>query len=285
MGADYIEMDVVLTGDEQLVVLHDLFLDSVTDAADRFPSRQRSDGHFYAIDFSLEEIRCLRVHERTTPGGSAVFPDRFPSSSVIFRVPSLDDVMALVQGMNRSTGRNTGIYIEPKSPAWHTQKGQDIVALLLKQLGNHGYRSNEDRAIVQSFDSNALNRAREELGCELTLVQLTGDNEWAESNTDFDALLTGPGLVEVASYADGIGPWLPQVARVNQETGRLEPTRLVEIAHQQGLFVHAYTLRTEHIPPAAKGFDPFLEFLIREVGLDGIFTDYPDRAIGVRNKI
>jgi len=35
MGPEYIELDVVLTVDDHLVVLHDLWLDAVTDAADR----------------------------------------------------------------------------------------------------------------------------------------------------------------------------------------------------------------------------------------------------------
>ena len=59
MGVDYIEQDVVLTGDNALIVLHDLYLDAVTDVAARFPGRQRADGRHYAIDFSLEEIHSL----------------------------------------------------------------------------------------------------------------------------------------------------------------------------------------------------------------------------------
>lgn len=285
MGADYIEMDVVLTGDHQLAVLHDLFLESVTDVAGRFPSRQHRDGHFYALDFSLEEIQSLRVHERTSPDGGAMFPNRFPAGEDIFHVPSFRDVIALVQGMNQSSGRDTGIYIEPKSPAWHAARGEDIVTRLLKDLDAHGYRSKEDRAVVQSFDANSLQRARKELGCELTLVQLTGENEWAESDTDFNELLTAAGLAKVKSYADGIGPWLPQVARINQAMGLPESTRLVETAHLHGLFVHSYTLRPEQLPPEVKGFESFLEFLIEEVELDGIFTDYPDKALKVRSRI
>jgi len=285
MGADYLEMDVVLTADEELVVLHDLFLDSVTDVRQRFPSRQRDDGHFYAIDFNLDEIRTLGVHERTGPDGNAVFPRRFPDSRCIFRVPRLADVLALVDGMNQSSGRKTGLYIEPKSPAWHLDENQDTVARLLNELSDAGYRSNEDRAVVQSFDAGSLKRARRELGSELTLVQLTGDNQWAESDTDFDALLTGVGLAEVATYADGIGPWLPQVARINPGTGQPASIGLVEMAHQNGLFVHTYTLRPEQLPPETGGFDSFLEFLIRDVSLDGVFTDYPDRALAVRNRV
>ena len=44
MGADYIEQDVVASRDDELVVLHDVHLDRVTDVAERFPGRARADG-------------------------------------------------------------------------------------------------------------------------------------------------------------------------------------------------------------------------------------------------
>lgn len=42
----------VMTKDDRLVVLHDHYLDRVTDVAQRFPQRARKDGRFYAIDFT-----------------------------------------------------------------------------------------------------------------------------------------------------------------------------------------------------------------------------------------
>ena len=39
MGADYLEQDVVMTKDDKLIVLHDHFLDRVTDVAKKFPDR------------------------------------------------------------------------------------------------------------------------------------------------------------------------------------------------------------------------------------------------------
>ena len=52
-----------MTKDDQLVVLHDHYLDRVTDVAERFPDRARKDGRFYAIDFTLAEIRSLKFTE------------------------------------------------------------------------------------------------------------------------------------------------------------------------------------------------------------------------------
>ena len=51
---------------DRLLINHDLWLDNVSDVARRFPGRQREDGHFYVIDFDLDEILTLSVTERFT---------------------------------------------------------------------------------------------------------------------------------------------------------------------------------------------------------------------------
>ena len=43
-----------MTKDDRLVVIHDNFLDQLTDVAKKFPDRQRADGRYYVIDFTLE---------------------------------------------------------------------------------------------------------------------------------------------------------------------------------------------------------------------------------------
>lgn len=52
-----------MTKDDHLVVLHDHYLDRVTDVAERFPDRARKDGRYYAIDFTLDEIKSLKFTE------------------------------------------------------------------------------------------------------------------------------------------------------------------------------------------------------------------------------
>ena len=74
-GADYLEQDVVLTADGIPIVLHDVTLELTTNVASIFEGRQRDDGLFYAIDFTLAEIKQLTAHERTDLSGNAVFPD------------------------------------------------------------------------------------------------------------------------------------------------------------------------------------------------------------------
>ena len=57
MGADFLEQDIVLSKDDIPVVLHDIYIDTVTDVSVRFPDRKRDDGRFYALDFSVAELK------------------------------------------------------------------------------------------------------------------------------------------------------------------------------------------------------------------------------------
>lgn len=272
-GADYIEQDVVLTKDGVPVVLHDIHLDSVTDVADVFPHKARSDGRFYAIDFQLTEIRQLRVSERFDPeNGERIFSNRFPAGKGIFRVPTLAEELDLIQGLNTTTGRNVGIYPEIKSPAFHRSEGQDISSVALAVLNKYGYDSRDDPCFVQCFDASETRRLRDELQTQLRLVQLIGENEWNESDTDYDHLTTVEGVKEIAAYADGIGPWLPQLVEV--DAGRARPNNLVSDAHCNGLQVHPYTLRRDDLPEWADSYASLVRFCADALKVDGFFTDH-----------
>jgi glycerophosphoryl diester phosphodiesterase len=278
MGADYIEQDVVLTLDDELIVLHDLYLDAVTDVAEKFPDRSREDGRHYAIDFTLCEIRSLRVHERVNTEGQPEFPGRFPHRDAIFRIPTLAEEITLIQGLNRSRGRNTGIYIEPKSPAWHAAEGREIVKKAVSTLANFGYKGRNDKACLQSFDMNYLEHARHELKTDLKLTQLIGDNNCQESDSDFDYLQTEKGLQVIARYADAIGPSLLQVVNILDDK-IADISDLVTLAHRFGLDVHAYTLRADQLPVKNLTLETAVHFLRDQAGLDGVFTDHPDQVV------
>lgn len=280
MGADYIEQDVVLSKDDQPIVLHDVHLDTVTNVSEAFPDRSRSDGRYYAVDFTLDEIKALRVHERIDlKTGEAVYPNRFPVGKAEFRVPSLAEEIELIQGLNKSTGRNVGIYTEIKKPAWHRAQGKDISRIVLDTLHGYGYRMKQDKCYLQCFDPRETRRVRRELSCQLRLIQLIGDNDWAEAGTDFDRLRTPGGMREIAEYADGIGPWMPQVVSGLDESGQPIITNLVKNAQANGLEVHPFTFRVDALPDYADSFEQLLQTFFESAQVDGIFTDFPDRAV------
>lgn len=276
MNPDYIEQDVVLTKDGVPIVLHDHYLDTVTDVSTKFTDRQRDDGRYYAIDFTLAEIKTLSAFERIDlKTGNQVFPNRFPSGRSHFTVPTLEEELELIQGLNASTGKTIGIYPEIKAPAFHRAEGQDISKIVLSVLKKHGYAGKEDAVYVQCFDWNETQRIRAELGYEGKLIQLIAENSWRESpNVDFDALRKKEALVQISKIADGIGPWIPHV--VNDDG---TPTDLVTNAQAAGLKLHPYTLRADALPDWAKSQDDVLDAVLFKAGADGIFTDFPDLAV------
>ena len=280
MGADYLEQDIVATRDDQLVVIHDIHLDRVTDVAERFPDRHRPDGRFYARDFDLEEVLSLRAWERLNRDGTAAeFPNRYPANSGSFRLASFDEELELIAGLNSASGRNVGIYTEIKRPAWHQANGVDLSSMVLETLDRFGYRTASDPVFVQCFDASEVERLHEDLKCKLPLIQLIGKNQWHESATDYDRLRTEEGMAQVAKTADGIGPGLWQLYTLAEIDGQPVSTGLVSLAHSLDLAVHPYTFRTDQLPPGFESFEAAVQWFVETLNIDGLFTDFPDRAI------
>jgi glycerophosphoryl diester phosphodiesterase len=92
---------------------------------------------------------------------------------------------------------------------------------------------------------------------------------------------TPDGLAAVAEYARGIGPWIGQIHQGLDQTATHRTTRLVDEAHTAGLLFHPYTLRREALPEGFGDFEALLHFFIVDQGVDGVFTDHPDLAIGM----
>ncbi len=284
MGADYIEQDVVMTRDNRLIVWHDLTLDRTTDVADKFPGRSREDGQHYVIDFTLEELRSLRVtagRNRSEDGGKRTpeYPGRFPLWQSRFNINTFAEHIEMVRGLNQSTGRDVGIYPEVKSPGFHHRHGKDLASAVLRTLRDFGYTDSTDNVYVQTFDHDELKRLHYDimplLGVDLKLVQLIGAGpqyQWMQSEQ---------GMREVARYADAIGPHHSAIITGESTRGNLTITDLVPQAHRHGLDVHPYTFRGDPglVPGYADNFEHMLELFYFDANVDGIFTDFPDRAV------
>jgi len=201
VGADLIETDVVLTRDGYLICLHDLWLETTTDAGERFADRVR-DGHVWAADLTLEEVRSLRAWGRD---------GRFRGGDE--RVPTFDELLGLVARLNAESGRSVGVIAEPKEPAWHEGRGLDVVGALVEAALRP-----EVEVMVQSFDHAALRRVRDLVGGSLRLVALT------------DKPVVDAELDELAAWCWGIGP-----------AKRLVDGLLVSRAHERGLVVIPWT--------------------------------------------
>ena len=285
LKADFIEQDVVLTSDGVPILLHDIHLESTTDVASVFPRRARDDGRFYAIDFSLAEIRQLRAHERRKPDGAAVFPERFPAIDGLSGVPTLAEEIALIEGLNQSREHQAGLYVEMKASAFHRSEGQDLPGAVMAVLKESGWADRTDLVFLQSFEPEALRQLKYEHKTVLPLIQLIAENAWDENGSvDFDAMRTDAGLDAVAEYADGIGPWLMQLYAGADDRGKARLTDLARRAKERGLLIHPYTFRADQLPPGVSSFEELHRLFFEELQVDGVFSDFPDisRALSER---
>lgn len=277
MGADFLEQDIVATADDNLVVLHDIHLDRVTDVAERFPGRHRGDGRFYVRDFNLAELRTLNVHERRKADGSAVFPDRFPTQLGRFGISTFREEIEMIRGLMKSSGRKAGLYPEIKAPAWHREEGVDLSLLVLQELERQGYQDRRDPVYLQCFDAQELQRIRGEIGSDLKLVQLLTEGSSRAGGDVADWKSPGK-LRQIAAYAQGIGPSLEDLYELADIDGHAVSTGLVTAAQASGLLVHPYTFRADALPPAFSSFVEMVDYFVRTLGIDGLFTDFPDLA-------
>ena len=171
---------------------------------------------------------------------NTAFPERARDNFAGQRIPSLDDVLARYAGRAR-------FYIETKKPA----AAPGMEEALLDLLHRHDLRptSTPDHpVIIQSFSAASLMKIRA-ADPDIPLVQLFSRRE-----TSWTIRLQ---LDAVARYAYGIGPQF-----------RTVDARLVAAAHARDIVVHPYTVNDE----------PVMRRLIR-VGVDGMFTDFPDVLI------
>jgi glycerophosphoryl diester phosphodiesterase/secreted PhoX family phosphatase len=326
-GADFIEPDLVSTKDGVLIARHEPILGGTTDVGSRpeFADRKRSgviDGvlyedEFFASDFTLAEIKTLR----------AIMPQGYRTDVFdgVFQIPTLEEIINLIKQVEADTGKTIGIYPETKHPTYHDDLGLSLEEPLLATLEATGF-TDPSRVFIQSFEVSNLKELNTKT--DLPLVQLLDaydvaldgsliyQDEYARPydfavNGDtrtYGDLQTPEGLAEIATYADGIGPWKRMIVSVagidadgdgvaddvngdgavnDADKTTTAPSTLIPDAHDAGLFVHAYTFRNEGRFLAAdyqgnpnKEFEQFIS-----LGVDGYFTDFPGTGDMVRDQI
>jgi glycerophosphoryl diester phosphodiesterase len=269
---------VVLTQDGEVLVSHDVELDMLTDVADRYPERARGDGRFYALDFTLAEIRSLRSGERLDHAtGQPAYPGRFAEPPETQPMMTLNEWVELVGKLNFETNRAVGLCVELKSPVYHERAGGDLVLKTAEILARFGYDDPEARCMLMSFEPLALLRLRQAMAWRGTLLQLIGPPEWGESDFDYARLATPSGLSEIATYAQWIATHVPQVVTI--EAGESpRPTGLVATAHAAGLNVGAYTFQHEGLPEGHT-MAGLIDFAVGPLRLDAVISDFPAEAI------
>jgi glycerophosphoryl diester phosphodiesterase len=296
-GADYIEPDLVATKDGHLVARHEPLLDDTTDVKQHpeFASRRSTkvlDGKettgFYASDFTLAELRTLRAVQ-ANPARSKEFDGKFT-------IPTFEEILDLLERESAQRGRRIGVYPETKHPSFHLAMKLPLEDKLLEALRRRGLDRADSPVFIQSFESGNLQYLRGKT--KLPLVQLLDDGALIYDDTGTHVLAVNipqfgdprggarpQTLADVAKYANAIGPWKRQILRdVGQSS--LLTTAVIEQAHAVGLRVHTYTFRNEPatLAPEYRN-DPLVEYRrFYDLGIDGVFSDFPDTALAARSK-
>jgi glycerophosphoryl diester phosphodiesterase len=270
MGADFIEPDLVSTKDGVLIARHENEIGGTTDVEVKFPARRTTrtiDGQtvsgWFTEDFTLAEIKTLRARER--------LPFRSHAYDGQFAIPTFDEVIELAQRLGRELNRPIGVYPETKHPTYFRGIGLPLEEKLIASLAKHGWDRKDAPVFIQSFEPDSLRLLRGKTS--VSLIQLTSDA----------SMLDAAGLKQIAAYADGIGPEKRLVVPIGADGSVGAPTDLVQRAHAAGLLVHIWTIRVDkQFLPAGYHGRAEAEFeQFRDLGVDGIFTDFPDVAAKV----
>ena len=251
---------------------------------------------------------------------------------------TMQEIIDIAKAKSAATGRTITVYPEAKNPYWNNAQAiangcgsgnhpfEDAIVKLIK---DNGLNTKTAPIFVQSFDPASLKYMRS-AGLVARMVQLVDGNDvnyqtgemiyrtddaytfvdgrpysWtiAGDGRYFGEMLTPAGLAEIKTYADGIGPWKPQVMALKispfkslnpdgtphvgslAEVNSATPTSVIADAHKAGLFVHVYTFRNEqkYLAGLYNG-DPAAEYLtFFRAGVDGIFTDFANTAVAARS--
>jgi glycerophosphoryl diester phosphodiesterase len=267
---------------------------------------------WFAHDFTLAEIKTLRATvtdpERPKQNNGKFRMVTLQEIIDFAKAQSAKlgrSIAIYPETKNPSYHRDLGLPLEDKliaaldAAGWNSRSAPVFVQSFepgsLKEMRAKGLRSR----MVQLIDGDDIDL---KTGKITYAMPLDRPYDWAKAGDSrlFAAMVTPAGLAEIKTYADGIGPWKPYIVPVKgrlDAAGRLvdvngdgvidlrdastQPaTTLVADAHQAGLFVHVFTFRNEKRRLAFdyRG-DPQAEYLqFFRLGVDGVFTDFPDTA-------
>jgi len=248
--ADFVEPDLAVSKDGVLVCLHDDTLERTTNVEEIFPDRfspdvkgRNGEKRWVANDFTVAEMKRLDA--------GSWFNAKFAGA----QVPTFDEMIARV-----GAHEGTGIYPELKSPPLYTARGVDMAAIFVASIKKHGLDRPESLrkmpVIVQSFDRPTIKRMSTELPT-VPRVFLTSS----------DADVTDERLKDLATFATGIAPEKPVIAR--------HPD-LVARAHALNLTVTSWTFRADDKTAYRSVRDEMAQFLYT-IGIDALFTNNPDQ--------
>jgi glycerophosphoryl diester phosphodiesterase len=300
LGADYIEPDLISTKDGRLIAMHYLDMNITTNVQDIYPDRHgdivtengKLQKGYFAFNFTLEEIKVLRVKQRLSDSRSRHYDG-------LFSIPTLHDILDLLHEwnhnirINQNIDRMAGIYPELKLPDIHSKQNISLVDAFIEELQTHPF--SDEMFFKRSSTS--------EFGCErpgsYQVPPLVVQCFKADVLSDLEKKLiersmSSPPYILLVSKNTCKDPmfWsnidkLPILSGLGPDKSCLdgdEGATFIKKAHELGLAVHPYTSRAE-----AKFFDAStyitaraeVESLYCKTGIDGMFIENVDVGVEV----
>ena len=287
-GADFIEPDLVMSKDGQLVVRHENEIGGTTDVADHpgFAARRTTktiDGApttgWFTEDFTLAELRTLKARERLPalrPGNTA-----WADETIL----TFQEVVDIARAASARTGRVIGVAPELKHPSYFAALGLPMEPAFIEALRANDLMEADSPIIIQCFEINAL-RALAQV-TDAPLLQLMSPSGGPVDHPDmtYAAMATPEGLAGISAYADAVGVETALIIPRTPAGAAGTPTTLVEDAHAAGLKVVAWTFRAEDIfvPTDHRGDLPGWIRRFYDLGVDAVFSDFPAVAVRTRD--
>lgn len=267
MGADFIEPDLVMTKDGVLIARHDPYLSDTTNVEDHpeFAGRKKKRvtpmgemQDWWADDFTLAEIKTLKSRQQ--------FETRSMEQNDQLDIVTFDEVMDVALAA-AAEGRTVGLHIEAKWPGYYSSVGLDMVDPIIEGMKTKGLAEAGIPVFIQSFEPEFLAAFAQK--SELPTIQnMVGEPYASMLGITYDlTTLTTTGVGAEKSF-------------VLNDDGTTSD--FVNRAHAEGLLVHVYTVRDDQPKAGFADAKAELEALIK-AGADGIWVDYPDTAVAVRD--
>ncbi|TKB12122.1 glycerophosphodiester phosphodiesterase family protein [Desulforhopalus sp. IMCC35007] len=272
-NTDYLELPVNMSADNQLIVSRGIQLDKQTDVAELFADRQRDDGSYYTVDFTMSELRQLRQR------------NAFTTEEPVFSlgIASLREELVLIKRLNTLLHKNTGVVIDIQDPQFYRTEGKEISLAILQELVTAGFLPG-DKIYLQSSDPDELqkisNWSQSEKQEKYALIQrfeaaTAKDSDQVELAMQSDSfhnwLFTNSGLRILASYATAIALPAEMLTGGSEET-----TRYLKSLHNYGIQIFALDNTAENTFAQASepGEASHLQSRPASTGLipDGIYT-------------
>ena len=173
-NADYIELDLQMTKDGNLIAMHD-------------EDVERTTGHKGRVeDYTTKELKQMDV--------GSWFNKKYPKYAKKeykgAKIPTLEEILDRY-------GDNANYYIETKSPDVYPGMEEKLLHSLEKHNLLSDQKLNKGQVVIQSFSQESLLKVAN-MNNQIPLVQLVDENKLST--------FTSKDLKFISSYAIGVGP-------------------------------------------------------------------------------